>query len=80
MITNSIAVNANGKVQVLVPGVQKLAVKLTLKNGQFGGSFLHPVFNKRIKFDGLLLQPDNAGAGLFKGSNETGAVILEPTL
>ena len=56
----------------------KPPLKLTPKTGQFSGSFLHPATGKKIKFGGLFLQPDKLGTGFFNGTNETGAVTIEP--
>jgi hypothetical protein len=53
-------------------------MKITGKNGQFTGTFVHPVTGKATKFKGVLIQKQNLGGGHFRGANKTGFVIVEP--
>jgi len=51
----------------------------TTLTGQFTGSFKATVGGKAIVFNGLLLQAQRAGAGLFQnGTGLTGGVTIEP--
>ncbi|HUI05409.1 MAG TPA: PKD domain-containing protein [Verrucomicrobiae bacterium] len=78
-IVETVAVDAAGNVSVLPPNNEGLTLTLQLKRGLFSGSFTHPALNETIGFKGAVLQNSNAGAGHFLGTNESGAVILQPT-
>jgi hypothetical protein len=45
-------------------------------NGMFTGSVLNPGTDKMIPFNGVILQNQNFGAGLFLGTNQSGSVFL----
>jgi hypothetical protein len=77
-IVETVAVDAVGNVVVLPPNHENLTLTLQLKTGQFTGGFTHPSLNESIGFAGAILQNSNAGAGHFLGTNESGAVVLEP--
>jgi hypothetical protein len=53
-------------------------MKLQPATGQFSGSFTHPLLNKTISFEGLVLQIDSAVAGYFLGTDTSGYVVFEP--
>jgi uncharacterized repeat protein (TIGR03803 family) len=78
-IVKSVGIDAHGKVTVFSPGSDKLTLNITPATGQFSGSFLNPaIAEKTFKFNGLLLQTDNSGAGFFLGTNQSGFVTVEP--
>ena len=76
-LVETAVVNSVGHVSVSPPNNVNLQMKLNPSTGLFSGSFTHPVLNKTVKFNGSSLQLDGSGAGLFRGSDETGSVILE---
>jgi hypothetical protein len=76
-LVETAVVNSVGGVSVSSPNGVNLQMKLDPSTGHFSGSFNHPGLNKTVHFNGSSLQLDGSGAGLFLGSNETGAVILE---
>jgi hypothetical protein len=55
--------------------------KLTFKtaSGLFTGSVIDPATGKPIQVNGVVLQNQNFGAGLFLGTTESGSVLLAPT-
>ena len=76
-LVETAVVNSAGGVSVYSPNDVNLQMKLDPSTGYFSGSFKHPGLSKTVHFNGLSLQLDGSGAGLFLGSDETGAVILE---
>jgi hypothetical protein len=77
-IVATVLVSDVGSVTVLPPNDENLQMKLQTTSGQFGGSFTHPVLNKTINFNGLVLQLDGTGSGYFLGTNVSGFVVIEP--
>jgi hypothetical protein len=77
-LSNSVTVATNNTVTILAGGVTNLTLKLVPKSGAFTGGFTHPVTHKTAKFNGVVLQLQDFGAGLFTGTNETGYVALDP--
>jgi sugar lactone lactonase YvrE len=78
MLSNSVTVASDNTVTILSGGVTSLTLKLAPKNGTFSGTFLHPLTNKKVKFQGVVLQLQDFGAGFFTGANETGYVTISP--
>ena len=78
-IVATVQVSEAGSVTVSPPNTENLQVKLQIAKGQFSGSFTHPVLNKTIKFNALMLQLDGTGSGYFLGNSASGSVVLEPT-
>jgi PKD repeat protein len=78
-IVATVLVSDVGSVTVLPPNTENLQLKLLPATGQFSGSFTHPQLNKTIPFNGLVLQPDDNGAGYFLGNSASGFVIFEPS-
>lgn len=75
---NTVTLNAAGKVIGTQPSPDALTLKVTLKTGQFTGSF-KPTGGKAIPFNGLLLQLQGGGAGLFQATTgQTGNIIFGP--
>ena len=76
-IVKHAVVAANGSVTVTSPGTEALTVTLTLKTGQFKGTFVPPTGGK-LSFTGLLLQEQASGAGLFQSAGKTGGITVVP--
>ena len=79
-IVKSVAISSNGVVTVSSPDTDQLALFIVPTTGQFLGSFFNTAINKRVALNGFLVQTNNSisGAGLFRGTNQTGFVILAP--
>jgi len=79
-IVKDVVIDSNGLVTVTSPGSDQLIMAISPTSGQLIGSFFNPALNKTILFNGLFLQTNNAalGAGFFRGTNQTGFVILTP--
>jgi hypothetical protein len=79
-ITNQIVLGADNQATEQSASNQS-ADKLTFKttSGLFKGSVLNPETGKPIAVNGIVLQNQNFGAGLFLGTTETGSVLLSPT-
>ena len=77
-IVTTAVVNINGSVTVAPPNTAALTFKLTLKTGQFTGTFIPPGTPTAIPFSGLLLQSEAGGAGMFQQSGKSGAITLAP--
>ena len=78
-IVKAVTLDPAGKVTVLQPDVDALKLTLTLKTGKLTGSFQPTAGSKVISFNGLLLQAQDAGAGLFQTTTgQTGGVTIEP--
>ena len=74
-IVQAVTLNVLGK----VIGANPLKLKITLNSGQFSGSFNPAIGAKPIAFNGLLLQVQDLGAGLFQTTTgQTGGITLEP--
>jgi hypothetical protein len=54
-----------------------LAISFTTKTGLFKGSVLEPTDGKKIKFAGVVYQPDNVAVGLIVGPTRTSSVIID---
>jgi hypothetical protein len=75
-IVKDVVISSNGLVTVSSPASDQLVLSLVPTSGQFLGSFFNAAINKRVALNGLLVQTNNAGAGFFRGTNQTGFVIL----
>lgn len=55
-------------------------LKISLDNdtGLFRGSFVHPVFRKTTKFEGVFLQKPNWGSGFFIYKDSSGIILIAP--
>jgi hypothetical protein len=58
------------------PNPQKLVLTISASSGLFSGSFLNPQTLRSSPIRGVLLQKQNAGAGYFLGTNQSGSVFL----
>ena len=79
-LVKAVTITAVGRVTVTQPGVDALKLTLTPKSGKLEGSFKLSVRGKAISFNGLLLQDQDVGAGLFQTTTggPTGGITLEP--
>ena len=80
-IVKNVVISSNGLVTVSSPASDQLVLSIVPTSGQFLGSFFNTAINKRVPFTGLLVQTNNvgdSGAGFFRGTNQTGFVILGP--
>jgi hypothetical protein len=68
---------SNNVVKVTPGQTNGLVLALTLANGQFSGSFIHPVTLKRQILRGILMRDQDRARGYFL-SPETGYLLLEP--
>ena len=70
-LTNLFTFHANNTIS----GTNHLSLSIS-SSGLFQGSMVNPETRKTISLSGAVLQKQNLGAGLFKGTNETGSVFL----
>ena len=78
-LVNTVTLNAAGKVIGTQPNPDALTLKVTLKTGQFTGTFKPTGDRQPIPFNGLLLQLQGGGAGLFQATTgQTGNITFEP--
>ena len=52
--------------------------KTTATSGLLSGTFVNPVSGKTVKFNGVVLQKQNAGIGYFLGPDQSGQVLITP--
>jgi hypothetical protein len=74
--TNKVALQPNGKVSN--QSANKLSLTTTMSSGLFNGSVVIPLTGGTLLFQGALFEKDNAGAGFFLGTNQSGQVFLGP--
>ena len=78
-LVKTVVVDAFGNVTILTPGSDKLALFVVPTTGLFSGDFINTAINKKpIFFNGLLVQTNQVGGGLFLGTNESGFVTIAP--
>ena len=78
-LVKTVVVDAFGNVTILTPGSDKLALFVVPTTGLFSGDFINTAINKNpIFFNGLLVQTNQVGGGLFLGTNESGFVTIAP--
>ncbi len=73
-ITNSFALDSANRIST----ADKLTLTFTSASGLFRGTAVDLETGRSIPFSGAVLQKQNRGAGLFRLSEQTGRVILEP--
>ncbi|MBA4147913.1 MAG: TIGR03769 domain-containing protein [Verrucomicrobia bacterium] len=76
-LSNSVLLRSNNSL-LISNNVNVVAGKLNPKTGGFSGTFIHPVTSEKTKFVGAALQSENIAAGVFRGSDQTGSVLLQP--
>jgi len=75
-IIKTVTVN-NGEALITNPGSDALTLKLKVNTGQFTGTFVRQAGATPIPFNGLLLQEQGVGQGLFQRSGQTGSISIE---
>ena len=73
--TNSVTLNAPNKVLNL--SSNKLALRISLPNGLFAGSFKDPDSGRTFPLRGALLQKQGLGSGYLLGTNQSSGVRFE---
>ena len=59
-----------------ITGTNKLSLTISTANGLFHGTVPNPDTGKPLTVNGALLQSQNAGFGVFSGTNQTGRVDM----
>ena len=77
-VSNNVAVGLNNKVANLGGNSSKLTVTLTPAKGLFTGTVTPTNSAAAIKFNGVILQKQQMGAGYFLGTNQSGQVFFGP--
>jgi uncharacterized repeat protein (TIGR03803 family) len=77
-LVKSVVISSNGSVTVSPLDSDRLILAIQPKTGDISGSFFNAAIHKNVTLNGLWLQSDNSGAGLFQGTNRTGFITLEP--
>jgi Immunoglobulin domain/Divergent InlB B-repeat domain/Bacterial Ig domain len=75
-MTNDVVLTPLNKVIFVSTNTQKLALTLSTSSGLISGSFINPQTLKKSSIKGVILQKQNAGAGFFLGTNQSGSVFL----
>ena len=70
--------SANNRLTVDEIADDHLTITLSLANGLFSGTFIHPTLHRLVGFRGALLQKQNIGGGFFLGSDQGGVVRIDP--
>ena len=73
-ITHNLDLNSRDRIEVLDPSGDKLKLKVDPGAGTFHGSFTNPATGDNTKINGVLLQAQSKGVGVFPGSSQTGTV------
>jgi hypothetical protein len=74
--TNEFSVDIHKR--VTSPAANKLSLTITPSTGIFKGSTRDPITHRIFTFQGILLENGTNGVGLFLGSQQSGAVELNP--
>lgn len=80
VVLKEAVLGADNKLTFPNPGTESPKFSITVSNGLFSGSFLHPEIGKRVPFAGVVFQRQNIASGHFKGVNQTGLVSLQRNL
>lgn len=78
-ITHRIQLGDRDSVTILDPGRSDLQFKINRKKGTFNGQFTHTADEENRKFQGVLIQSNQSGRGVFIGQKQTGSVELSVT-
>ena len=71
-VTNSITIDSRNRVS----SPAKMSLSITASTGLLKGTAVDPSTGKRFSFQGILSQPENAGAGFFLGNGSAGSVEI----
>jgi Big-like domain-containing protein/PKD domain-containing protein len=77
-ISQVVTLDSQNHIIVTPPNPENLSMSINVSNGMFSGSFLHPVGGTKTSFQGVVFQKQTFGGGVFKGSDQTGFVELNP--
>jgi hypothetical protein len=75
-ISHNIEISKSDRVTVLNPNGDGFSFKIDRKNGTFKGYFDHPTDGDQRKFEGVLVQTQGKGSGVFTGLDRAGSVVL----
>ena len=73
-ITHNLDLNSRDGMEILDPSGDQLKMKVDRGAGTFHGSFTNPTTGDNTKINGVLLQSQSKGVGVFAGSSQTGTV------
>jgi hypothetical protein len=73
-VTQQLDINKRDNARILGANNVGMTISFDRKNGTFRGEFDHPADGSRRKFQGVLLQQQKTGSGVFLGQNQTGSV------
>ncbi len=73
-ITHTLDLNSRDKVEILDPTGDGVMMKIDRGAGTFSGKFNHPTDGSTQVFNGVLLQQQGVGRGVFRGPGQTGTV------
>jgi hypothetical protein len=75
-LARTLSVASKNKVTVTNRGEEQLRIILKA-NGEWSGTFIHPVNRKRASASGVVLRDLNAGRGFFLGPTASGRATIE---
>ena len=75
-LTNQVTLLPNHRIAVNGGGIERLSISFIPSSGIFSGTFLHPVLRRTTAFKGVVIQDENFGGAYFKGTNQTGYLLL----
>ncbi len=73
-IIHTLDLNSRDKVEILDPSGDGVTMKIDRGAGTFSGKFNHPADGSTQVFNGVLLQQQGVGRGVFRGPGQTGTV------
>jgi len=71
-VTNTFSIDANNK----VTSSDGLKLTFTSASGTFKGTFINPNTGKPVPISGAVLENQDAGFGVFLGTDQTGSVMI----
>ena len=76
-LTKTLTIEEGNHVTIAAPDPEQTKIKLK-PNGQWIGSFVHPVSGHSTNLQGVVLRNRMAGAGFFIGTTESGLARIDP--
>lgn len=77
-LSNNLAINSNNSVAVTGSNTNGLSITLNPAAGSFTGRFTNSALRGPVPFNGILLPDSDTGLGYFLGTNQAGAIIIQP--
>jgi hypothetical protein len=77
ILTSAIRLGTNNILTVTSLNTNNIGLTLSVPNGIFSGSFLHPITKRTTAVRGAVLQNENGGGGYFLGTNRAGTILLQ---